>query len=143
MNEIEKLNEERIERLIFQNKGLAEKYVYYLLAVDAACVAFAIDQSKSLTLTEVQIPLGLAVYFWGASFIYGLIQIQKFERYITLNVIQLKLAVKKSYMNQEQFRELNSLDDKLGSYRYKQNLLFALGILSFIVWSVLRMHHNH
>lgn len=142
MNEIEKLNEERIERLIFLNKGLAEKYVYYLLAVDAACVAFAIDQSKSLTLAKTQIPLGLAICFWGASFIYGLNQLQKLERYITLNIIKLKLAIKQAHLTVEQHQELYSLDAMIENYRFKQNWLFAFGVFSFVIWSVIRMHFN-
>lgn len=142
MNEIEKLNEERIERLIFLNKGLAEKYVYYLLAVDAACVAFAIDQSKSLTLVKTQIPLGFAICFWGASFIYGLNQLQKLERYITLNIIKLKLAIKQAHLTVEQHQELYSLDATIENYRLKQNWLFAFGVFSFVIWSVIRMHFN-
>lgn len=142
MDEIEKLNEERVEKLIFRNKEIAEKYVYYLLAADAACVAFAIDQGKKLTLSIAQIPLGVAVLCWGFSFFNGLKQIQAFERYITLNVIQLKLSIKNSHLGHKQYNELNSLDEKIYKLRNKQNIYFGLGILAFLIWNIVRMYYN-
>jgi hypothetical protein len=47
------------------------KYVYFLLAAAGACIAFAVTQTQTIALSLWQIPLGLAVLCWGASFSFG------------------------------------------------------------------------
>ena len=69
------------------------KYTYFLLAVTASAVAFAVQKTSGLALSYSMIPLGLAVISWGISFYcgtknlvtvhtalganYGLVQLQK------------------------------------------------------------------
>ncbi|WP_332770521.1 hypothetical protein [Phenylobacterium sp.] len=48
-----------------------DKYAYFLLAAAGAAIAFALSQTKGAALAIPQIPLGLAVALWGASFYSG------------------------------------------------------------------------
>jgi hypothetical protein len=140
--ETDKINTERIEKLIYHSKASSEKYVYYLLAIDAASVAFSINQSKDLTLTFYQIPLALAVIFWGWSFYSGLMQAAKFERYTDLNVIQLKSKLYGVDFQQKLNSEYEIMPDLMKLYRKNQNTFFAIGAIFFVLWHVLRMYQN-
>jgi len=133
---------DRIEKLVFSSKAISEKYIYYLLAVDAACVGFSINLSKDLTLSLYTIPLGLAVVLWGISFTYGLIQITSFERLTELNIIELKSEIYKTQLTNEQNLEMFRKQDEIKRQRHKQNIYFALGVASFLLWHIWRMYNN-
>jgi hypothetical protein len=47
------------------------QYVYFLLGAAGAAIALAVNQTSGLALSWSQIPLGLAVACWGASFYFG------------------------------------------------------------------------
>jgi hypothetical protein len=144
MNDEEKNKfiEARIEKLIFSAKALSEKYVYYLLAIDAACVGFSVNQSKDLRLTYYQIPLGIAIIFWGISFKYGLNQISKFERQTSLNIRKLKLIISNTPFDNQDNVELYNVEEIIARFRKNQNSYFAFGAFFFIIWHVLRMYNN-
>lgn len=62
--------DEQIE--IFKAMRAADdRYDYFLLAVAGAATAFALNQTKDLSLAATQIPLGLALLSWGLSFYCG------------------------------------------------------------------------
>lgn len=54
-----------------QHRQGQDKFTYFLLAAAGASIAFALNQTKGLGLSLSQIPLGLAVTFWAASFASG------------------------------------------------------------------------
>jgi hypothetical protein len=47
------------------------KYAYFLLAAAGAAIALAVNQTHGSALAWSQVPLGLAVLCWGASFYCG------------------------------------------------------------------------
>ena len=141
-DEIKKINEERVEKLIFAANAISEKYVYYILAVDAACVAFGINQSKDLRLSYYQIPLGFAMIFWCLSFYFGMTQLSKFERLTNLNILKLRFVLFKLNFPQKEDNELNGIGEKVKLYRKRQNVFFAVGALFFMSWHILKMTKN-
>lgn len=140
--ETDRINEVKIEKLIYHSKAISEKYVYYLLAIDAACVAFSVNQSKDLTLSFSQIPLGLAVVFWGWSFYSGLMQVTKLERHTDLNIIQLKSKMLGVAFQSDLNLEYTEILTLINKYRKGQNVFFAIGSMFFLIWHVLRMYLN-
>ena len=54
-----------------QHRTGQEKYTYFLLAVTASAIAFAVQKTSGLKLTWSMVPLGLAVVLWGLSFYFG------------------------------------------------------------------------
>jgi hypothetical protein len=141
-DKIRLFNESRLEKLVFAAKAISEKYVYYLLAIDAACVGFSINQSKNLSLTFYHIPLALSIVFWSLSFWYGLNQISKFERQIDLNIIQLKSIIIGAPLSNKDNVELYNIQGKIANDRKRQNLCFAIGVVFFIAWHILNMYLN-
>jgi len=108
-----KIQGDKIETLIFSLKAISEKYVYYLLAINAACVGFSINLSKDLPLSYYVMPLGIAMLLWGISFSYGLIQISSVERHTELNIKELKAPLYKVQLSVEEHSELYTLQDKI------------------------------
>ena len=51
-------------------EGLRQ-YAYFLLAVSAAAIGFAVNQTQQARLEIWHAPLGLSVLLWGASFYFG------------------------------------------------------------------------
>jgi len=121
-----KIQGDKIETLIFSLKAISEKYVYYLLAINAACVGFSINLSKDLPLSYYVMPLGIAMLLWGISFSYGLIQISSVERHTELNIKELKAPLYKVQLSVEEHSELYTLQDKIKKYRLKQNQFFCI-----------------
>jgi hypothetical protein len=54
-----------------QFRNSQDKYTYFLLAAAGAAIGFAITQTQGKPLSWTQLPLALAVIFWGLSFYYG------------------------------------------------------------------------
>lgn len=132
-------------------KASREKYIYFLLAMAASAIAFAITQSKVEPVTLRQIPLGLSIISWGLSFVSGL----RFLEY-TINITfqnQNYLAFKrelKSYPN-DNVAELLSVfkaklkettekqEAKMKFYGNLQNTSLLAGAVFYVVWHILRM----
>jgi hypothetical protein len=140
-SERNKFYHESIEKLIFSSKATSEKYVYYILAITAASVAFSVNLTKDSSLNIIQIPLGLAILCWANSFYSGLQQIQKFERLADLNIIQLKCSIMKISFTQKQHNELESIQLLQSKYRKNQNMYLILGFIMFIAWHVVKMYN--
>lgn len=49
-----------------------EKYTYYVIALCVAAIGFSVHKTIGLPLKWIQIPLGVAVLFWGISIYCGL-----------------------------------------------------------------------
>lgn len=47
------------------------KYAYFLLAVAASAIAFAVSRTESAVMTYSQAPLAIAVLCWALSFFFG------------------------------------------------------------------------
>jgi hypothetical protein len=54
-----------------QHRTGQDKYTYFLLAVTASAVAFAIQKTDDVIITYSLLPLGVAIIFWGFSFYFG------------------------------------------------------------------------
>ncbi len=128
-----------------------EKYVYYLIALCVAAIAFAIHQTTDKHLSYSQIPLATAVLNWGISIYSGL----KFT----------SSSIDFLYTNNEYFEILQGRNEITGNNPYKiqvgketfekimkdkihnvqkfgnwQNRCFYIGSIAFIVWHVIEMY---
>ena len=64
------MSEEKSIELHKQLRMVQDKYTYFLLAIAAAAVAYAIKLTTDSTLSFSKIPIGIAILFWGLSFDY-------------------------------------------------------------------------
>jgi hypothetical protein len=133
-----------------QHRTGKDKYTYFLLAVTASAVAFAIQKTDGSKITYSLLPLGAAVLLWGLSFYFGVkdllwVQTSIFANY---NLLQLQKGVHPDQPIHPQLLEAaiqgvkSALDfniNKVQSYGVWQFRLLIGGAILFLVWHVLEM----
>lgn len=133
-----------------QHRTGQDKYTYFLLAVTASAIAFAVQKTDGLKITWSLIPLGLAVLLWGLSFYFGIknliwVQTAIFANY---SLLQLQKGVHPEQPDHPQLLEAairgvtSALESNAKSAQFygiwQFRLLIGGGIL-FIVWHILEM----
>ncbi|MDD2894320.1 MAG: hypothetical protein PHF20_10380 [Halothiobacillaceae bacterium] len=135
-----------------QFKASQEKYIYFLLAVAASAIAYAMTQSKVEPIELRQIPLGLSILSWGLSFFSGL----RFIEYATNFTFQNQnyLAFKRELKSYSQDAAIEMLEkfkaklkettkkqeEKMRLYGKLQSTSLLAGAAFYVIWHVLRMH---
>ncbi|MEQ8935299.1 MAG: hypothetical protein RIE56_05870 [Amphiplicatus sp.] len=127
------------------------RYVYFLLAIAAASIAFAITQTDDLALSYSQAPLAVATLFWALSFFsgcrqqifYGSILYTNFER---LRVQSGNYELAGRHPEKIKIGEDFLLDKIKGSeksllyYSKWQFWFYIIGAVFFIGWHILEMY---
>ena len=141
-------NKEYIRDL--QNNVINEysKYMYYMVALAVAAIAYSVHLSLDLKFEYRQIPLGLAVAFWGFSVYCGL-------GYINSTIVSMKEHARKlEYLgsNIPQTIDQNHLQTLQGFMTASQNKSnkmyrwnerwFYLGLFLFLIWWVWKIYSN-
>jgi hypothetical protein len=130
-----------------------EKYVYYVLALSVASIAFTLNQTTGQALSYFKIPAGIAIICWTVSVFLGL----KFLRFTISNLFanDKYIEIKKgeapevgSNQNMQLFAEktlediMNKNGESANRFFKWQQRLFISGMILFIIWHVLEMYTN-
>jgi hypothetical protein len=126
--------ERRLENLVFHRFDVQNKYVYYILAIDATCIGFTVNFTKGVLLSYKDLPLGLSVLLWLISFCYGIFQIQNHEMAMQLNIKELSAYVKQEKVSEDLQIQQKNLSFKGSKFRKYQNGTLLLGVICFIIW---------
>ncbi|MFI5158534.1 MAG: hypothetical protein ACHQF4_06685 [Sphingobacteriales bacterium] len=133
-----------------------EKYIYYVLAVIGACIAFTVNQAQSeLWNAYLLIPL-LSILMWSVSFFLGLILLKKIEKMSRLKYEGVNLVEEydRSPSSDEKVDKFNA-DLKIIQDKYDLNKrkiksfesfflsLLVLGVLFYLIWSGFRIYNHH
>jgi hypothetical protein len=123
-----------------------EKYIYFLLAAAGACIAFAISQTQTATISIYKAPLAAAVVFWGLSFYFGCRQLLQMMNMLQQNYqfLRMQAGTHPEFPPHpdavdaigQHLEELSNKSGKYGSYQFK---FLILGAVFFIGWHVLEM----
>ena len=147
------MSEQQLE-IYRQTNALAEKHTYFLLGAVGACIAFAFTQSKDVSLSWPQLPLGLAILSWATSFYFGCIKINaslmtKHQNLDLLKVqagthplsgrdparIQIAVETIKEHLDKS-----NNRAQRGYAWQYR---LLIIGVLSYFGWHMYRMYLNN
>lgn len=126
------------------------KYAYFLLAVTASIVAFAIQKTDGMVLSNSMIPLGIAMLCWIGSFYCGCQHLVWFQTVLRANygLLQVREGVHpKQPINQEHKEAailgikdaIESNLDATEAYAISQFRLLVLGTAFFLIWYVFEM----
>lgn len=126
------------------------KYTYFLLAIAASAIAFAVQITKESIFELSLIPLGISVLSWGLSFYCGC-QNMRYSNANTIANIDLfrvrdgldpdvgdNVALKRVAID-ETLLAYDSNSKIICSYNNWQFRLLILGAISFIFWRLLEM----
>ena len=127
-----------------------EKYTYFLLAVTASAVTFAIQKTDGLIITLSLLPLGGAVLLWGLSFYFGIKNLLFVQTALGANysLLQLDKGVHADQPDHPQVCEvairgiksaIESSVKKAQFYGIWQFRLLITGAALFVLWHILEM----
>jgi len=144
------MNDEALLDLHRRHQETQAKYIYFLLAITASAVAFAIQKTSDHTLTSSLIPLAIAVLFWGCSFYFGCRHLVWVQAALRANyaLLQLKSGVHPDQPQQQDHlnaaisgttQALNQNADSANFYAIWQFRLLIIGSMFFIGWHILEM----
>ena len=77
--------DEKLKSRVEYLEKFQENFIYYILAIDAACIGFAINFSKDSTLSWSLLPLAISIILWGISFYNGIRELQSKELRLSLD----------------------------------------------------------
>lgn len=127
-----------------------ERTAYFLLAAAGASIAYALNQTKGLPLDWPQLPAGLAVLAWAASFFFGAEYVQGTSGLLSANQELLRIQdgrhpIVGAHPNAIQqgaeiAREaIGKINDRLGRKSAWQYRLLLIGAMFYVVWHVWQM----
>lgn len=118
------------------------KYIYYIVALCVSCIAFSVYQTIDDSLVWSQIPLGIAIICWSLSIYCGLMFIRLGIQVLFQDVTNRTFG--RGGMNP--VTKLNPINKNLKNkhttttrYFRASEVLFGLGIISFLVWRIIEM----
>ena len=121
-----------------QHRAEQAKYAYFLLAVAASAVGFAVQKTTGVGMQWSQLPLAVATGLWGTSFFFGCRHLLRSQVALVVNSDFLK------YQNQpglaaDARSAMTEHADAAMFYKKWQFRLLMIGAVSFLFWHVLEM----
>jgi hypothetical protein len=129
-----------------------EKFIYYIIALAVAAIGFSVVKTTGQPLKLIQIPLGLAILFWGLSIYYGLNFLKLITSTLYANNVYFDILqglhpevgkhperIEAASSGIKQAMTRNS--DKASKYASRQEKLFYFGIVLFITWHLFEMYY--
>jgi hypothetical protein len=134
-----------------QHRTGQDKYAYFLLAIVASAIAFAVNKTTDVKITSPDIPLILAVILWGFSFYFGCKYLQwcQTATFSNFNLLQLVKGVHPEQPDHPVMVEaaikavksaLESNSDNAGKYSNWQFYFAVLGALMFLIWHGIKIY---
>lgn len=141
------------EEIKKEHRSQTSKLVYYIIALCIAAIGFSVTQTSGQSLSFSHIPLGIAVVFWSISVYIGIAFVNSRLNLLYGNNLYLDILegniddFNKSRSYQEYAAELtmkdiNRINKKYEKHLFIQEILFYLGVVSFMVWHVIQMYNN-
>jgi len=136
-----------------QYKAAQDKYVYFLLAVAASAIGFAMTQTKTEALNIFHIPLAIGVFGWVVSFYSGLqcIEFATSVTYQNFNYLQFTRKLSGFTQNTETLKLAKEMEldftnttdlqaKKLNFFGKLQGASLLLGALFYIIFRLARRY---
>lgn len=145
------MSSDQMMELYRQLRTSQDKYAYFLLASVGASIAFALSQTRDLSLSLSQCPLGLAVLLWGLSFYFGCRHIQYVSSTLYANAELLKVEggrhpeigrhPQMMAAASEGIRSaIETNINRSGRLANLQFSFFVTGVIFYVVWHILEMY---
>jgi hypothetical protein len=139
------------KELWLQHRAGQDKYTYFLLAVTASAIAFAVQKTDEITLSYSLIPVGLAVLSWGGSFYCGCKNLIWVQTALMANysLLQLRSGIHPEQPNNPQHVEaaitgvrsaVESNTNEAQLHAISQFRLAIAGALFFLLWHIIEMY---
>jgi len=128
-----------IQEIVNQFRQQQEKYIYYLIALSVASIAFSVHNTLGEPIKWAQAPLGISVILWGTSIYCGLTAIQYFIGSLPANIDLIVAQRSKSPEETNILEVLNEIGDRTKKLIKYQRNTFYLGIIFYVAWHITEM----
>ena len=129
------------------------KYIYYLLSIAAGCIALTLKRTENLAIEPNLAWVGLAILFWGVSFVFGCYNrlYNTSAIYANFNLLKVQSGGFQELNNNPQKIEAASegirlaiagSSKKISRFGIWQWRFLIFGAIFYIVWHVLNMMNN-
>ena len=123
-----------------QHRAGQGKYAYFLLAVAASAVGFAVQKTTGVGMQWSQLPLAVATGLWGTSFFFGCRHLLWSQAALVANSDWIKSTNEnKPELAAAARSALNEHGADSAFYAQWQFRLLVIGAVSFLFWHVLEM----
>jgi hypothetical protein len=133
--------DEKIQTLIDRSSDFQDKFTYYILAVDAACIGFSVNFNKTASYNLLLIPFAIAIICWLLSFHFGIRELRITDMIIQQNH---RLLVAQRFENENlvnQYLDDLKLHNDLIAVVSKRKVLFLyVGVIIFLSWYFLKIY---
>ena len=145
--------DDKIVEICRQIRTAQDKYDYFLLAVAASAVAFALNRTQGYVLSWSLLSVGIAVFFWGLSFFFGCRHLEYVTSSLHTNAELIKVTTgvhpeigpNPVVISKMSTVILEIIEDKQKSsvfYATWQFRFLIFGALAYITWHILEMYHR-
>ena len=144
------MSDQELLELHKQHRVGQDKYTYFLLAVTASAIAFAVQKTDESIISWSLFPLGLAVVLWGISFYFGCKNLVWVQTSISANygLLQLYKGVHPNQPDHPKMLEaakvgirsaVDSNINKAQFFAVWQFRLLLAGGFAFLCWHIIKM----
>jgi len=144
------MSDDDLKYLHQQHRIGQDKYTYYLLAVTASAIAFAVHKTDASIFTYSLVPIGIAVISWCASFYCGCKNLVWVQTSVMANytLLQLNMGVHPNQPNSPEYLEAakqgvkSALEENVNeaqNYAISQYRLLITGAVFFLIWHIVEM----
>ena len=133
-----------------QHRVGQDKYTYFLLAVTASAIAFAVQKTDTSIITSSLIPIGIAVLSWCGSFYCGCKNLVWVQTTVmaNYNLMQLNKGThpdqpdSPAYLQAAKEGVRSALETNVNqaqNYAISQYRLLITGAVFFLIWHIVEM----
>lgn len=141
------------ESIQLQFREGQKKFRYYIIALCVAAIGFSITETSEEPVKLAQIPLAIAIISWSLSIFFGLKSAKLalsalFKNNLYFDVEAGRDSVagtvewKQEVAKKAIIKNINKMSNESMSLSTFQERAFYLGVISFLIWHVLRMMGN-
>jgi len=127
------------QEIVNQFRQQQEKYIYYLVALSVAAIAFSVHNTLGEPIKWSQLPLGLSVVLWGISIYCGLTSLQYFIGSLVPNIDLINAKRAQSPIAEKIQEGLNDVSKKTKGLVKTQRYTFYSGMVCYVLWHLTEM----
>ncbi len=133
-----------------EHRGQTIKFVYYVIALCIASIAFTVQQTSGSPLKYTQIPLAFSLVLWFVSVVFGFLYLRAHISMLYWNNIGTFIGEgydpKLSSNESRRFgvdhaeKEIKKIDNRSSYHQSIQLYSFYIGVACFVVWHIIEMY---
>jgi len=132
--------DEKVKDLTNRSTDFQDKFTYYILAVDAACIGFSINYNKTPQLSWCLFPFVIAIVFWLLSFHFGIQELKLTDQVYTQNQrFLVAQRMENENLKDQYLDDLNIKNDKFAVVAKYKIFFLYFGAIAFLVWYFLKI----